>query len=296
MTRQVLNEGSPTAFVLGGQLDTVLHNHAQERARHFFSYLFFMKVLVTHLNKAPYNLKLRDDEGLEVVATDQISRGFRSTNVGPGAHRVFDPKSAATVKTFATDFTRMDAAHFCNLGIKPAFVTKIAKYITDAHHPVDPIPRDFYLLLKMTCGNTEPLPQRVNIGPDRVIDSLHAELAAAMLKGPEKVVSEKNIVAYKTAAVPAMTEYRDAALKQGDLGIAACADCYLDIYGDKFVQPPRTTAQKIADAKNNVVRPVPIRPFVDRCLSLMWGTITRECAAYLDAQGHARLDPNDYRS
>src|SRR4051812_5194823 len=217
MGRQVLNEVTPTSFVLGGQLDTVLHNHAQERARHFFSYLFAMKVLVTHLNKPPYDLKLKQDEGLEVVATEQISRGFRSTNVGPGAHRVFDPRSTATVKTYATDFTRMDAAHFCNLGIKPAFVRKIAKYITTAHHAVDPIPRDFYELLKMISGNTEPLPQRVNIGPDRVIDALHGKLAAEMLNGPEKVVSEKNVVAYKTAAVPAMTEYRDAAVAQGDV-------------------------------------------------------------------------------
>src|SRR5262249_13845498 len=161
--------------------------------------------------------------------------GFRSKNIGPGAHTPFNATSTSTVKETATAFTAMDAAHFCNLGIKPAFVAKIAKYTSSAHHNVDPIPMDFFEMLKKVCGDTELLPQRVNIGPDRVIDKVHGELAAKMLKGSAKVISQKNVEDYKTAAADAMKEYRDDAHVKGDLAVAMCADCYLAIYNDSLV-------------------------------------------------------------
>jgi hypothetical protein len=289
-------ELSPGAVNLGGKLESALHYHTKERALHFFLYLFDMKVLVTHLNKPPYNLKLEPDEGVEVVATNQINTGFRSTKIGPGAYHPFDSTSVATLAESASAFTNMDAAHFCNLGIKPAFVTKIAQYTSNAHHAVDPIPMDFFEMLKKVCGDTELLPQRVNIGPDRVVDKLHGELAAKMLKGASKVISQKNVDDYKTAAVDAMTDYRDAAEKAGDLGIVACANCYLAIYNDSLVPAPRTLDQKRADAKNNVVPQVPVRPFVEGVYLSLNGMVRAECSAYLDAAGQPRLDPNDYRS
>lgn len=296
MAKRSFGELSAGAVNLGGKLENALHYHTQERAIHFFLYVFYMKVLVTHLNKAPYALKLAEDEGVEVVATDQINTGFRSTNIGPGAYHAFDSGSASTLQESASAFTKMDAAHFCNLGIKPKFVTKIAKYTSDAHHAVDPIPMDFYETLKRICGDTELLPQRVNIGPDRVIDKVHGQLAGKMLKGAAKVISQKTIEDYKAAAAAAMTEYRDAARNKGDLGIVACADCYLAIYSDALVPTPRTLDQKRADAKNNVVHSVPIKPFVDGVYQSLTGMVRGECAAYVDAQGQPRLDANDYRS
>ncbi|HEY9228391.1 MAG TPA: hypothetical protein VIP11_17165 [Gemmatimonadaceae bacterium] len=296
MAKRSFGELSPGAVNLGGKLQDALHYHTRERALHYFLYLFDMKVLVTHLNKAPYDLKLAADEGVEVVATDQINSGFRSKNIGPGAYHPFDSTSTATLLESATAFTSMDAAHFCNLGIKPAFVAKIAKYISNQHHAVDPIPMDFYEMLKRVCGDTALLPQRVNIGPDRVIDKVHGELAGKMLQGAAKIVSQKNVEDYKKAAAAAMTEYRDSAKVNGDLGIAACADCYLTIYNDVLVPAPRTLDQKRADAKNNVVPTVPVKPFVDSIYQSLNGMVRAECAAYLDAHGQPRLDPNDYRS
>jgi hypothetical protein len=296
MAKRAFGELSKDAVNLGGKLENALHDHAQERAIHYFLYLFYMKVLVSHLNKSPYDLKLAQDEGVEVVATDQINTGFRSTNIGAGAYHEFDNASAATLQQSASAFTRMDAAHFCNLGIKPAFVTKISKYASKAHHAIDPIPMDFYQGLKKICGDTELLPQRVNIGPDRVIDKVHGLLAAVMLTGAAKVVSEKNVNDYKTAAAAAMTTYRDAAATSGDLGVAACADCYLAIYNDTLVPAPRTLDQKRADARNNVVLSVPIKPFVVGAYGSLTGMVRAECAAYLNAQGAPRLDANDYRS
>jgi hypothetical protein len=296
MAKREFGTLSAGAVNLGGKLENALHYHTQERAIHYFLYVFYMKVLVTHLNKSPYDLKLAPDEGVEVVATDQINTGFRSTNIGPGAYHAFDASSASTLQETASAFTAMDAAHFCNLGIKPAFVTKIAKYISDAHRAADPIPMDFYQTLKKICGDTELLPQRVNIGPDRVIDKVHGQLAAKMLKGAAKIISEKNVEDYKTAAAAAMTDYRDSARTNGDLGVVACADCYLAIYNDVLVPAPRTLDQKRADARNNVVLSVPIKPFVDGVYQSLTGMVRGECAAYVDAQGQARLDPNDYRS
>ena len=296
MAKRSFGELSAGAVNLGGKLESALHYHTRERALHFFLYLFDMKVLVTHLNKSPYDLKLAPDEGVEVVATDQINTGFRSKNIGPGAYHPFDSTSVSTMQQSVSAFTAMDAAHFCNLGIKPAFVTKIAKYIADAYRTADPIPMDFYEMLKKVCGDTELLPQRVNIGPDRVIDKVHGELAAKMLKGAAKIVSQKNIEDYKTTAAAAMTEYRDGARIDGDLGVAACADCYLAIYGDALVAAPRTLDQKRADAKNNVVHSVPVKPFVEGVYQSLTGMVRAECAAYGDAQGQPRLDPNDYRS
>ncbi len=296
MAKRSFGELSAGAVNLGGKLEDALHYHTRERALHFFLYLFDMKVLVTHLNKPPYGLELAQDEGVEVVATDQINTGFRSTNIGPGAYRAFDAASASTLRESASAFTKMDAAHFCNLGIKPAFVTKVAKYTSAAHHVVDPIPMDFYEMLKKVCGDTELLPQRVNIGPDRVIDKVHGELAATMLKGAAKIVSQKNVEDYKTAAAAAMAEYRDTALLNRDLGVAACADCYLAIYNDVLVPAPRTLDQKRADARNNVVHSVPVKPFVEGVYRSLTGMVRAECAAYVDAHGQPRLDPNDYRS
>jgi hypothetical protein len=80
--------------------------------------------------------------------------------------------------------------------------------ISAAHRAIDPIPPAFYETLTKVCGDTALLPQRVNIGAGRVIDKVHGEVAAKMLKGAPKIVSQKNIEDHKTAVTAAMTDNR----------------------------------------------------------------------------------------
>jgi hypothetical protein len=87
------------------------------------------------------------------------------------------------VQKQATACGRTDAAHYCNLGIEAKFRARIAEL---ARPETDQIAFDLYEALKAICGNTKWLPQRINIGPDRVIDKLHGELRSRCWTAPRR--------------------------------------------------------------------------------------------------------------
>jgi hypothetical protein len=255
MGKRALEDRSETSVNLAGDLRGALHRHTHERAKHFFYYLFTMKALVHYLNQKA-KLGLAADEGVAVAATEQIDTGFRRLKSHGARYRAFDDGDAGVVSLTSSDFGSMDAAHFCNLGIKPAFVSKIGEYISAKYRATDPLPFDLYEELKKFSGNTQLLPQRVNIGPDRVIDEMHGDLAGPMLTSSTKVVSAANIATYRTTAIERMEAYRKTALGNEDLGIAACADCYLEMYQDVGV-PSAEARRKVRVAYARQIRAIP---------------------------------------
>ncbi len=96
----------------------------------------------------------------------------------------------------------------------------------------------------------------MNIGPDRVIDEMHGNLAGPMLTSSTKVVSAANIATYRTTAIDRMEAYRKSALGNEDHGIAACADCYLEMYQDVGV-PSAEARRKVRVAHAKQIRTIP---------------------------------------
>lgn len=214
---------SPTALVKAGSLGHELKGHAFERAAHFFFFIVTMKMVVHELNRlGGAGTPHRHSKWVSVKATDQIGSGLRSEHEVYTAFVKTDP---AVVDAPTTRFTKSDAAHFCNLGLKAGFDTVC--------HASD-FTRDGYERLKVYAGNTMQLPQKVNIGPDRKIDVLHGRLALQMLDDDAAVVfSRDRVKTYVEQATLALEAYRLAKASKGEHGLAACAACYLQAYADE---------------------------------------------------------------
>jgi hypothetical protein len=209
---------APMSGALGGELE----KHAFERCRHFFFYLFYAQALVDYLNEH-HAQTLRYKDAVLIKASHQIDSGFRSKK--KQVYHDFDDADPAVLNISCTTFRNIDAAHFCNLGIQKDFTSVAAGFSND------PKALDLYERLKAIMGNTRWLPQRVNTGPDRVIDNLHGELALPMLTDSGcKIIGRDNIAAYLAQAREAMEEYQLGQEKAGNAGVAACAQCYLKVY------------------------------------------------------------------
>jgi hypothetical protein len=299
MAERKFGERSPGAADLAGDLENALYRHARERANHFFFYLYLMKVLVNRLNALDPDLKVGPTDGVEVAATDQIDTGFRR-GARPEYQR-FDSKDANVVTLNSTSFGSSDAAHYCNLGVSRSFLGRIAQSKKKAGE--DLIVRRCVETLERVCGDTEQLPQRINIGPDKVIDRLHGDLALMMLGVPApRVISTANVHTYRNKASERMQEYRDAKSADGDHGIAACADCYLEAYNDVGVP---TAAQRRAmhiDYRKAVastppgaplpeVPTVPRQPFVESVYRAIESEVRGSCA-----NSDGQLNASDYLS
>jgi hypothetical protein len=209
---------APMSGALGGELE----KHAFERCRHFFFYLFYTRAIVDYLNKK-HGHALKYEDAVQVKATHQIDTGFhlKMTKV----YNDFDDADPAVLNISCTTFRNTDAAHFCNLGIQKDFASVVASFSDDVKV------LDLYERLKAIMGNTRWLPQRVNIGPDRVIDNLHGQLASPMLTDTHcKIIGRDNIGSYLSRAREAMDEYRLGQVQAKNAGVAACAQCYLDTY------------------------------------------------------------------
>lgn len=219
---RIHSEPNPVLAILAGKLGDALRMHAAQRADYFFLFLFDYKALSDRL-RDKYNVALGNAEGVSAKATHQIATGLRS---GDGAYYDFLDKDASVVDQPATACGRSDAAHYCNLGISADFLKKANAF---AKPEVDPVAFRLRDMLEVMAGATRQLPQRVNIGPDRVVDQVHARLAQVFLDGTPTLTAA-NYKTYGDTCAAEMTAYRDLHRKQGNLGIAACCDCYLDFY------------------------------------------------------------------
>ena len=222
--------GSASGVNLAGSLGNALLMHARERAIHFFMFLFALDAACRRVAAIDPSVVIAPADAFEAAATHQIDSGFRSDNA---QHYGFDSNDPNIVNQSSTACGNTDAAHFCNLGLEArAFARLAAAGAADEHV------RDLLDMVKRLAGNTKQLPQRVNIGPDRVIDVLHGVLAARFLAATRpitapphnQVVSRANLAAYLIEATAAMTVYKAEQLRLGRLGLAACCDAYLTVY------------------------------------------------------------------
>lgn len=208
--------------VFAGALRHELESHALQRAEVFFYYLVTMKIVVAEINRQRARRQqpsVPDASFVLAKATDQIGTGMRSDDTATYAG--FDPKDEHVVDKPTTMFTRADAAHFCNLGLSLDFA---------AACQASEFTRDGYERLKVHAGATKLLPQQVNIGPDRKLDVLHASLAPRMLGDGGLIFTRERVATYRAEAVAALQTYRDDKKAAGLAGLAACAQCYLDMY------------------------------------------------------------------
>lgn len=216
-------EASPTAVVKAGSLGHELRGHAFERATHFFYFVVTMKMVVFEINRGGgAGTPFRSSHWVSVKATDQIGSGLRSDDE---VYSDFAKKDPKVIEAPTTRFTQADAAHFCNLGLKPGL---------DAACLASPFLRDGYERLKVYAGNTMLLPQQVNLGPDRAIDVLHGEIALEMLDDGNTIFTRERVKHYRKKATERITAYRGAKKAKGADGLAACADCYLLAYDEAF--------------------------------------------------------------
>lgn len=208
--------------ILAGVLGDALRMHAAQRAQYFFNFLFSYKALSDRLRDL-HGQNVGSSEGVSVKATHQIAYGLRR---GDDAYFLFQDKDPKIVDQAATACGRTDAAHYCNLGIRPAFLAKANAF---ARPDVDPVAFKLRSLLEVMAGATRQLPQRVNIGPDRIVDRVHGELAMRFLDGTPPL-STANFETYINRCTQDMTAYMSTHAAKKNLGIAACCRCYLDFY------------------------------------------------------------------
>lgn len=214
-------EMSPTALIKSGSLAHELKGHAFERGKHFFHFVVTMKMVVFELNRlggagTPHTFS----KWVSVKATDQIGSGLRSQHA---AYAEFDTEDPKIVDAQTTRFTRVDAAHFCNLGLKPGLAEACQ---------ANEFTQDGYERLKVFAGNTMWLPQQINIGPDRIIDVLHGEMGPAMLDDGKVIFSMDRIRHYVAQVSKGIQAYATGKKADGELGLEACAKCYLEAYAD----------------------------------------------------------------
>ena len=228
--------------ILAGTLQDALRMHAAQRMSYFFWFLFCYKALTDRLRTLGVDLK--DAEGVSVKATHQIAYGLRRDNPGYYDFVVSDPD---IIKQPATACGKTDAAHYCNLGITPGFMTKALVHATPEG---DPVAFQFLSMLEVAAGATRQLPQRINIGPDRIVDQAHGRMAMSMLDGSPPI-AHGNYLRYLDECEREMVAYRRRILDKGYRGLAACCDCYLDFYrGHPGVQAAPGTARAPGGPEN----------------------------------------------
>lgn len=221
----------PNMAILAGNLGPALRMHAAQRAEYFFLYLFFHRLLTRRLTDTHGVVGLRPNQGVTVKATHQIATGIRSKD---SAYYAFDKMDPDMLNKPATTAEKRDAAHFCNLGVD-------GKFLADATSAAagDPQTLHFIDRLCVMAGATRELPQRINIGPDRVIDKAHGEMAMTFL-GDGPPVTAANFARYLTLCRARMIEYQKSQTGYGHAGLAACCGCYIDFYdGSPLALPPR---------------------------------------------------------
>jgi hypothetical protein len=237
MPPRIKSARSATSVNLSGPLRSALELHAIRRLIWLFRFLFALQATCDYIKKRNPGFSVTPLNIIRAAATHQVDVGIRSDDP---QHTVFDKDDTSVVNIAATDFTSMDAAHFCNLGLDPTRwgqVTNAAQALpgTDAYI------WDLIDLVEVSAGDTVQLPQRINIGPDRVIDKVHWEIANSFYGAGGKLVTVARIKDYVAVATAALQAYGTEHLKQGHQGLDACCKCYLSGYSAEKLEEAFST-------------------------------------------------------
>jgi len=223
---RVVSPISLSAVLPSGTLGDMLTKHAYERCRLFFHFISTLKLLVAYTNNR-YKTGFSDVHAYTDHATHQEGSGFRQGGVAE--REVFDRSDVTCLDTMTgTNATRTDACHMCNLGLDAKFMQQIT-VASQADGLVNKLANDLVAI----HGSTQQLPQAINLGPDKAIDQVHRELAAAMLAdttGP--IFSRARIKQYADAATAKLTAYKQA--RSSHPALAAAAQLYMDAYNQNF--------------------------------------------------------------
>ncbi|MEL6110325.1 MAG: hypothetical protein AAFU85_30320 [Planctomycetota bacterium] len=203
-----------------GSLHESIRDHAKQRMLHFFSYLAFSRMLSVRFAML-YSTVLDSGKIIKAAATEQADTGFREKQQG---RPIFDKTNPSLMGTPATSFDRMDAAHFCNLGI----VSQIKQACLNSN---DPLLVNLVQRLQSFAGDTKWLPQRINIGPDRVIDQLHHRLALDFWSKPIKWDQFKT---YLEEAKKALSKYMNQ--QSGYPLLEEACEAYIEFYSQAMTR------------------------------------------------------------
>lgn len=219
--KQAISATAGTALI-AGTIGEALAMHARERVVHFFNFLFAISACCKRAAAA--GVAINPWDVVSVVATHQVDKGFRMKPANKHYYD-FDDTDPKVIERSASSCRNTDAAHFCNLGLTAGPWAQLAALAAN-----DPHLFDMLEMAKRLAGNTRHLPQRINIGPDRIIDEAHGELAIMLLKNGPPIVTTANVATYLQHCTAAMTAYRDAADADELFGLARCCDAYLKVY------------------------------------------------------------------
>lgn len=225
------------ALNLSGQLGPALTRHAGERMRHLFLFLFAVDAACRLVD--PQRNTVKPGDMIQEAATHQIDSGLRGT---AAMRDVFDASNPGVVNLSSTSFTRIDASHYCNLGLRAGPWGQLA---STAHRSSNAVALEMIEAAQIYTGNTGWLPQQVNIGPDRIIDQLHYQIAREILADGKPVFSFGRAQDYVARADRKMREYKGS--HGSEPGMAACCDRYLEAY-----RPPASDANAI-DIRDNII-------------------------------------------
>lgn len=215
-------ERSPTAANTSGTLRVVIAEHMKQRMRYFFNFLYLYRMLMLLLDIAPKDWT----RYVSATATFQIDTGTHSDH---DDLLKFDRSDVSVLDLPATAFGDMDAAHFCNLGLQNGLGLLCAKSTDDRVSSL-------YERLKVVCGDTRLMPKRINIGPDRIVDKVHGNLAEEFLKemGTQNKppISPEFFRRYTVAIGDRMSTYAAGQASRGKDGVAAAARAYIATVSD----------------------------------------------------------------
>ena len=212
-------ERSELAVNFSGPLGARLEWHARERISYLFSFEFFVEAAYDRW-KTLGGATFRHNQLIREKATHQIGSGFRSEHPD---YDDFDETDKNMVIKPSTSFRNTDAAHFCNLGFTYGW--------DSIKRNNDKAIASLVELAEAHAGATVDLPQRINIGPDRIIDQFHWAFSK-LLFAKRPLLSPALFLDYAKGATQDMNAYKVEMLAKGLFGIAACCDYYLNTYAN----------------------------------------------------------------
>lgn len=218
---RIHTDPSETALAQSGTLRDALVAHSKARMRFFFLYMYTYRMLM-HVLQVPAD---QWQTYVSNTATHQINSGMRRDSDWDIS---FQKDDVSILDHFASLFRRVDAAHFCNLGLNPALAAKCSA-------SSDPRATDIYNTLVMISGATRFMPQRINIGPDRVVDTAHGVLCREMLADMANgaaAISPAAFARYKSYVSGKMRDYAASQTEKENFAVAEATLIYVATWGE----------------------------------------------------------------